>query len=249
MRPALAKTFFTFNPPAVSAAAPSTLLTGLVAYYPFEANGNDASGNARNLTAVNTPTFGAGKVSNATFLAAASSQNFHISSTDFDPGMSDFSLGGWFRLDDVGGDRHVMFSKGYYFSSAGYQLDLATDNIFNHTGVNFYVGDGTHNLNIENTYSITGWGPGVWRHLILTVTRGGNILVYGNGTLAINMGSCATVTGSVAFPGDNLYIGTNGLAGAKWDGGFDELGFWTKALTADEVAELYNGGTGVTYPF
>ncbi len=33
----------------------------------------------------------------------------------------------------------------------------------------------------------------------------------------------------------------------KYDGLIDEAGFWNRSLTSDEVTQLYNGGTGITY--
>jgi len=35
----------------------------------------------------------------------------------------------------------------------------------------------------------------------------------------------------------------------KEDSFYDELGIWSRALTSDEITELYNSGSGLTYPF
>ena len=35
----------------------------------------------------------------------------------------------------------------------------------------------------------------------------------------------------------------------EFEGEIDELGIWSRVLTADEVTELWNGGAGITYPF
>jgi len=34
-----------------------------------------------------------------------------------------------------------------------------------------------------------------------------------------------------------------------WSGLIDEIGIWSRVLTADEITALYNEGTGITYPF
>lgn len=44
-------------------------------------------------------------------------------------------------------------------------------------------------------------------------------------------------------------IGTDNFTVGAFNGGFDELGIWSRAITADEVADLYNAGAGVVYPF
>lgn len=54
-------------------APASTLLTGLRAYYKFDSNSNDTLA-TYNGTDNNTPTYTAGKISNAVTLVSASSQ-------------------------------------------------------------------------------------------------------------------------------------------------------------------------------
>jgi hypothetical protein len=36
---------------------------------------------------------------------------------------------------------------------------------------------------------------------------------------------------------------------APFDGLIDEVGIWSRVLTAAEIAILYNGGSGITFPF
>jgi hypothetical protein len=46
-------------------------------------------------------------------------------------------------------------------------------------------------------------------------------------------------------------IGTlaGGPTGPSFRGGVDEVGIWSRVLTAAERTQLYNGGAGLTYPF
>jgi hypothetical protein len=34
-----------------------------------------------------------------------------------------------------------------------------------------------------------------------------------------------------------------------FDGTIDEVGIWNRSLSSSEVSELYNGGSGASYPF
>lgn len=48
---------------------------------------------------------------------------------------------------------------------------------------------------------------------------------------------------------DRLYMGAYYNLGYVQTTHIDEIGFWDRALTGDEVTELYNGGAGLAYPF
>lgn len=38
-----------------------------------------------------------------------------------------------------------------------------------------------------------------------------------------------------------------GYLNASWNGRIDQVGFWKRALSADEITQLYNGGNGLSY--
>jgi hypothetical protein len=44
-------------------------------------------------------------------------------------------------------------------------------------------------------------------------------------------------------------IGARADGGTAFDGRIDEVGIWSRVLTAAERTQLYNGGAGLTYPF
>ena len=47
----------------------------------------------------------------------------------------------------------------------------------------------------------------------------------------------------------NLRFGNDSSLGFGYYGIIDEIGLWSKALAPEEVTDLYNSGTGKTYPF
>ncbi len=83
-----------------------------------------------------------------------------------------------------------------------------------------------------------------WAHVVVTFD-GTNAALYVDGALiggpyALAFGNdvdAETVIGAVQGDGSN-----------DFNGALDEVGFWNRALTEDEIAELYNGGKGAT-PF
>lgn len=71
----------------------------------------------------------------------------------------------------------------------------------------------------------------------------GSVSFYKNGVLSNS--SAASWTESVA--GSNTYIGAYVGAAHFFDGKIDEVGAWSRALTAADVTELYNAGAGKQY--
>lgn len=99
------------------------------------------------------------------------------------------------------------------------------------------------------------FSDGVWTHVAVTQT-GSGITLYVNGVAVAQSYSVSTnITrwmSSVAGV-DNFRIGclnfNNGGNLNFFNGSIDDVNIWNRALTADEVTELYNSGAGNTYPF
>src|SRR3990167_5685306 len=92
----------TLSNPVASESDPigDALRAGCVAYYPFESDGMDVSGNDNNLTPINNPGFVAGKVGNATDLTYMDGENHTIdSNSDLVMGDIDFGFSLWMRLN------------------------------------------------------------------------------------------------------------------------------------------------------
>jgi len=85
----------------------------------------------------------------------------------------------------------------------------------------------------------------VWYHHVIT-WNGTSIIWYINGVAAYTVSSSLTLlSNSTAF----TVGGWSGNSTQQPAGVIDEMGFWLRALTSGEAAQLYNGGAGLTYPF
>jgi len=71
-----------------------------------------------------------------------------------------------------------------------------------------------------------------------------HLVLYMNGT---EQGRTA-FSGSLDSSDSSTFIGNAGTGRAA-DGYIDEVGIWNRALNSTEVAELYNSGDGLPYPF
>ncbi len=83
---------------------------------------------------------------------------------------------------------------------------------------------------------------GVWNHIVVTYDiTGQNATIYVNGAAdnSSYMGSMVNWTAG------NSYHGLD--QSSHWEGIIDEIGLWKRALTGDEIATLYNGGSGLPF--
>ena len=106
---------------------------------------------------------------------------------------------------------------------------------------------GVANDNYTYTTTLT---AGTWYHIVY-VYNGSTVQGYLNGT-AVGAGVASSGNGSSGMQSYSL-VGsiTNGATGANWtpDGSIDMCYVWSRALSGSEITELYNGGTGLAYPF
>jgi len=73
-----------------------------------------------------------------------------------------------------------------------------------------------------------------------------NLYIYINGVL----NSSSTIGGVQSTTAINTFIGDRSTSGlANFPGTIDEVGIWNRSLTAEEITDLYNVGSGNSYPF
>ena len=82
------------------------------------------------------------------------------------------------------------------------------------------------------------------------VRRGNRLEIYRDGVRRYFYDSYSTdvIVGDIYSPGwpDQFFIG-NGSGNYLVQGMMDEVGVWSRALSADEIALLYNSGSGLAY--
>jgi hypothetical protein len=101
------------------------------------------------------------------------------------------------------------------------------------------------------TLSVSGVPTGVWNHWVGTVSDTA-ITVYLNGQEQVSLPFAGGVDYNETpatwdiVPTIGTYVDDN--ENEYFNGSVDEVAIWDRALTADEVAQLYNGGTGFSLP-
>lgn len=91
---------------------------------------------------------------------------------------------------------------------------------------------------VATTIDVTGT---VWTMVTLTYDSTSGMVVYINGTSA----GTAAANGTISTPSNGFAIARDpNITTRLFNGAFDELGVWSRAITSTEVTSLYNSGSG-----
>ena len=210
----------------------STLLNDLQAYYKLDSNINDSTGNFNLSAGIGTVTYQAGKINNCGNFAGGDRCDYGSSPVT---GTSDFTISAWVNipLANIGafkglvGFGNGVSNEGFFFAIS--PLGKVVMDIY---GVG---GQLIANTNIAN---------GTWRHIV-GVKTGGTFQVYVDG-VADNTPFVHT---TLNLGNSYFYLGNVYNGGPAYNELADEIAVWDRALTTDEIAELYNAGSGNTHPF
>lgn len=217
------------------------LSDNLVAYYSL-ADINDATGRGNTLTNTNAVTFVSGKVGNAANFVVASTQYLTRASTaDLQTGAIDFTVAGWVNLAS---------KTTFRMLACKYSPGLAEWLLYYNPGGSDRFAFQTYVLASEaslgNVIATSFGSPstGVWYFVCVQQIAAGPQL-----RISVNDGTVNTVTptGTPTAGSGNFQIGAYRNGALTHDGLIDELGIWKKALTAGEITQLYNAGSGMSY--
>ena len=210
------------------------LKNGLVAYYPFNGNANDESGNQKHAIV-----FGA-TLTTDRFGVANKAYNFDGSSnyilTPVNSGFTNqISLCAWFKTayNNYGG---ILTSR----SSLNIATDITTDN-YGHPG--FHLSDGNANnqpytgIGTSNAMNDNNW------HLLVGTYDGTTIKLYADGVLQGSVTNTFTLAVNSYFK-----IGWDDLSGyyRYFSGKIDDICIYNRAITAQEVSFMFTQTTITT---
>ena len=245
---------FIINPSLYEAQLPSYLPTnGLVAWYPFNGNANDESGNGNN-----------GVVNGATLTAdrfGLTNKAYQFDGIDDfievpvqQQNISGYAIMCWFQFptSPISGDYKalVQASGGYPNSQYSLSLQMSANPLFPNQADNKVSvsinGPGVFNGRISNsTYNDDIWHclVGVWDAPDGAQTSSSFVKMYLDGA-SINESATAVDYGSVLTPvsgyGNTLIGMMNHLIGGRYyQGGIDDVAIYNRALTESEVQSLY----------
>jgi surface protein len=226
--------------------------TGLVAWYPFNGNANDLASNPVN-----------GNVNNALLTTDRNEEtnsayqfnganNYIILPQNNKFNLGTLTISAWVNtsrydnaVSDQGDTQQVITSNrgysgwgnGFEFKTGGYNVGQA--NQFLRSGVSWTIGsNGGFDSGETGDFHIN-----EWVHLVYTHTAN-EAKLYVNGVLknTVNPGGILN-TNSI-----DTYIGARPQGRHPFTGKIDDVGYWNRALSQAEVAQLYNGVVDTVSP-
>lgn len=229
--------------------APSSLLTGLAAYYAFS-SGNflaDSTANGNTLSNVNSVTQAAGLIGQAANFVAASSQNLQAADSPSLDFTSKLSISHWFNPTGSIAAPVTTLCKGRYGTNVEWLINESS------TTVTFYIGSGTGAIDGAATVALN---VGAWNHIAIIydgtqVGDAGRLRIWVNGVQQ-TLSFTGTIPASNTPVAELMVLGALTLTSSTSEyinGLIDECGLWNVALTPTQIAALYNAGAGITYPF
>ena len=204
-----------------------------LSWWPGEGNANDiADGNSGILNG--DTTFASGKVGQA--FSFDGSGDYVDMGDVLDGGTSSFSISLWYQRQAADGENRRVVSKGLTANGtppdAGYAITIIGGS------VRVTVEDANQN---KVDIGVTEPTLGQFHHAAAVVDRSGALVkLYVNGVIAVNadISSVGSLDTDQAFGIGASII--NGSPTGSFDGLIDEIQFYDRALSADEVEAIFN---------
>jgi hypothetical protein len=206
---------------------------GLLSYYPFNGNGNDASVNSNHLTNNGAiPTTDRFNNANAAYNFNGSTQ-YLIQNTPnfvFNP-ASTFTVSLWHNRNNS--------------AVVGIPIMHATNAAGNFIWI-FQTGATSMQFGANKQQAAWFWAQStsttsVWTHIVM-VYNAGVMTLYKDNVLVATTNFTHTGVTSTTLP---LYIG-RGIGGNYFNGKIDDIGIWNRCLTTCEINDLFNASNSLT---
>lgn len=210
--------------------------TNLISYYKLDSNSNDSVG-TNNGTDTNV-SYISGKIGNA--------GSFNGTSTILAPASDIFwtqpvTISCWIKPTALPTWVNLMMPITFVESTVdnwAFDKSIDFDSSWN---VFFRIFDwASKNISISGALSAWNWCHIVW------VYDWTNIKIYANNTASWT----TAVSGTYNLTTPKIWFSWSGWGSrVRYNWLIDEVGIWSRALSASEVTELYNSGAWKTYPF
>lgn len=214
--------------------------SGLVGYWTFNGEGtnwatgmtNDRSGNGYSGQMINmsTSTSPAAGISGQALYFDNTNDRVVLANNSVATTLNDFTASAWVKPESVAGK---LYRTIIGFGDSGDELFFG----FRDGKIVLYSSDLAPNEKIANT-TLT---ANNWQHAVFT-RSGSNYNFYLNGD---GDGNGTWVSTAIVFNNSSRVIGNDNFSGEEYLGVLDEVRIYNRALSANEVMELYRAGAGI----
>lgn len=217
-----------------SAHAQTWITNGLVAYYPFNGNANDASGNGNNGQTTGNVVLTVDRFGNpaSAYHFDGSLGSIDITNTVFNIGQSEYTLSGWFSSDDVSKSSQFLFNT---IPHTG--IGLTLNHGYAPGYVQAFIGPANAFWTVQAVHGPKNdYVSQTWYHWAF-IKSGINYRFYINGSLDYQ-------TDVSAASGYNFGVGyrfgaISSVGYEVFKGALDDIRIYNRALSSNEVAQLY----------
>jgi len=220
-----------------SAKSSSIPSEGLIAYWAFDGNGNDLSGNGNTaaLTNLTSTTDRFGNLNGAFQFNGSSSYASVTDNPTLRLNNTDFTLNAWVKMDSYNSSYgSIILSKRVAGVNSGWTWSV-TGAAGSPTGVASYgPGGGNTNAFGSTTVGLSSW------HMVTSVysLASGQLSIYIDGVLDNTTSGILTANGAITAL---LYIGKDNAAGGYYfQGAMDDIRMYNRRLSNAEIQQLYN---------
>ena len=229
-----------FNTQMIIAQVPSYVPTnGLIGYWPFNGNANDESGNGNN-GVVNGPNLTNDRFGNIGKAYSFDGVNdyIEISNSLINNSNTSFSIFGWFNCNYNNETIDIISDRTTNDYNVKYRLSV--DSV-NNGKLTFYCFDGPNLIELISNEAVV---SNLWNNFTITFNQPNlEYKLYVNGILQQNLVSSSSLSNNNTnatqigrLIGPDTAISPDYL----FDGDIDDLGIWNRALSQQEITNLYN---------
>lgn len=209
---------------------------GLVAYYPFNTNALDESGNGNHGT-VHGATLIQDRLGNRNSAYQFNDNYIEIPhNNSFNVTRSGFSLALWFRPESIQKTSiYTLVDKTHGITGINsWVIHCINDRRYGATPLfGFAVGDGA---NWSTSYDTSCINDNQW-HFIVSVSDGSVIKFYVDGSLK----QTTTLLGTPLSNQNSIFIGKSGYSNRTFAGSIDDIRIYNRSLGDSEIQQLYTG--------
>jgi len=200
-----------------------TFLDNTVAYYPFNGNANDESGNDYSTNTNGSPTLVNDRFGELDKAYSFDGVDDYFVSDDVSPfELQEFTFSMWMKPDDFIG-QNVFFGKDDVHR--GFLFYTRQD-----SSIAMQLGNGT--WNVQNTNSELSTKK--WTHFVSTYD-GTNLKAYFDGELDVS----GNIDVDITYITAPLVIGASSVSDSAFNGNLDDIRIFNTALTSNQILELY----------
>ena len=218
---------------------PSSLQSNLVAWYPFCGNSNDMSGNGNN-SASNSASLTSDRFGNSNSAYSFNNSSIVINNTFYDNSWANYSISLWFLTNNISQSSQTLVNT---IPHDGESLSFNHENVSLNSRVSHWktATVGVHAWSTfggqGNPFNNTNIFNNNW--YMVTVTKSGDTYdYYINGVFDKTTDVSEEQSGIAG-----MRFGSIG-GGESLNGKLDDIGFWNKTLTPQEIQDLYSSTSG-----